>query len=735
MRGEHHTNGYTHRLSISQLNEWSDLGRVYKEELTKLFGATLVDLRRSKSPAKVVSRTIKKLEILSLKYPICRSLIEKSNRRLSIKIFYPSRSELGLAFCSFQAEIAARSGQFTTDDASPIQMTVHALQRLMERLNPHRENLILDEIYSCMDFCVNWNQAAQTVGAQTWPLISKNGFFITTASEDSGPAILITYLANVNLSAKWQSVIDALQNSERTRPALLNDIHYIEGFIRSFPWLEKEHAPDVLSILVDENRNIQTTDKIAEIKGDATYNELDSDNTPNSGSSPKASIKPSRNYKSGLNYKTDKPPFKVQTQLKGLVIKKGLSAELIIYLNNGWIGKITNYSRNLEKKIGLFQEFQPGDDVDVTVSRLLYFEDESAWLIHLDRTELVETRWATVKSRYQIGLEYIGNILEGSNGKIIISFEKDVVGRLPMTQMLWLSAERLRMEATEPRGSLTSFTLLGYDDAQKSLLIEISRFSALYADALRFKHRVGDIKIARFIRRYESSIFLTLDTGSISILDVRNCWDRVVENETSEIQVVILSLCVDTGEVHVGLPPPPNVHKANYFRSLSDEAWNHFVETTSVNDTFDVQITSTLNGAYLCTFDNGLVGKIYFKNLDWFSDLDRNKHSVKLGDFITVRIIKMDLRNKIHLDRKSLISNPLLDGRVQLAIGTKQTGIVATVVDYGYFVELPAGMTALIHKSEVPDGISINKSDVVNVEIIEINFENGRISLKLISDC
>ena len=721
MSEQKHRNGYTHQLSVSQLNEWSDLGRVYKDELTKLFGATLVDLRRSKSPAKVVSRAIKKLEMLSFKYPICRSLIEKSNRRLSIKIFYPSRSEFGLAFCSFHAEIAARSGQFTTDDASPIQMTVHALQRLMERLNPHRENLILDEIYSCMDFCVNWNQAAQTVGAQTWPLISKNGFFVTTASEDAGPAILITYLSNANLSAKWQSVIDALHHSERTRPTLLNDIQYIEGFIRSFPWLEKEHAPDVLSIREDGNPNTQTDDNIVETSGDTICNELEPDNIPNVDTGANVSTKPSRNYKSGLNYKTDKPPFKVQTQFKGLVIKKGASSELIISLNNGWIGKITNYSRNREKKIGLFQELQPGDDVDVTVSRLLHFEDESAWLIHLDRTELVEARWKTVKSTYQTGLEYIGNVLEGSNGKIIIAFEKDVVGRLPMTQMLWLSTERLRMEATEPRGLLTSFILLGYDDAQKSLLIEISRFSALYADALHFKHRVGDIKFARFIRQYESTIFLTLDTGSISILDVRNCWDRVVENEASEIQVVILSLCVDTGEIHVGLPPPPNIHKVNYFRSLSDEAWNQFVEITSVNDTIDVQITSTLIGAYLCTFDNGLVGKLYFKNLDWFPDLERNKRSVRLGDFITVRIIKLTLRNKIHLERKSLMPSPLLDGRVQLAIGTKHSGTVASTVDYGYFVELDVGMTALLHKSAVPNGISINKSDVVNVEVIDIS--------------
>jgi ribosomal protein S1 len=734
MRGEQQTNRYTHKLSISQINEWSDLGKIYKEELTKILGTTLVDLRRSKSPAKVVLRTTKKLEILSFKYPSCKSFLEQSNRRLSIKIFYPLRSDEGLVFCSFNAEIAARSGQLIVNDEFPIQMTIHALQRLMERLNPHQENKILDEIYSCMDFCSNWNKAAKNVDAQTWPLISSNGFFVTTAGQHSGPSILITYLSNVDLSVKWNNVIDALSLINKTTPHLLNDVDYIEGFIRSFPWLEKEHTPDTLNLREELNSSADDIKDRVNTNNNAFFKESDLEQKPNDSAFSDTPNKPSRNYKSGLNYTTEKPPFKIQTQHNGLVVRRKYSTELIVYLNNGWIGKITNYSRNSEKNFDVFQNLQAGDKVQVTVSRMLYFEDESAWLIHLDRTELVETRWVAAKSKYQIGNRYAGKILTGSNGKNIISIEKDLIGKIPIPQMLWLQENYLNCELNNLSEALMYFELMDYDETQKSLLLEVPMFRATNAEIMQRRYPIGSKMLARFKNRNNAIIYLTLETGSIALLSARNCWDRSIENETSEIQVVILGWSSETSEVHVGLPPPPNVHKANYYLPFNNENWNHFIGTRSIGEIIDVQVTSTLSDAYLCTLDNGLIGMIHFKNLDWFFDLEKIKNSVSIGDFISVQIIKLDLQKKrVYLDRKSIISNPLLDGRLQIYIGTKLTGVVKTVVDYGYFVELSVGLDALLHKSGLMDGISLNQSDLVNVEINDINYDNGRISLKLIS--
>jgi ribosomal protein S1 len=734
MHGDYQSNSYTHQLSLTQINDWSDLGNTYKEELASLFRIILLDLRRSKSHSKVILRATKKLEDLSLKYPTCRSVIEQSPRRLSVQIHYPLRCESGLVFRIFRADISARAGQVVIHEESPIQMTVHALQRLMERLNPHREDQILEEIYSCMWLCLKWNKTAQRTQAETWPLLSKNGFFVTTANQNEGPAILVTYILNNHLSTKWKSVLDALQAIEKISPKYLNDELYIEGFIRAFPWLEKEHAPDALNSNPDLKSSIGAIDATTYRSGGRSSLEIDLSNTHKLHSNESEINKPSRTYKSGLNYKKEAPPFKVQTKFEGLVIKKGNSADLIISLNNGWIGKLTNHSRNLEKTFGVFCELHPGDRVDITVSRLLHFDDESAWLIHLDRTDLVEARWQITKETYKLGLEYYGEMLDATNGKSIIAFEKHVVGRLPFLQMIWLRERLKKSTIGKENRHPSTFKIVGYTDSNKSLLVEIPDFHAIQADALQVQNRIGDVKLARFKSRHKGTIYLTLDTGVIALLSERNCWDRPPESNANDIQVVIIGVCPETNQLHVGLPPPTNVHKAYYSRPLSKEDWKKFGTENHVSDVITAQITSTVSDGYMCALENGIVGKIHFKNLDWYSDLQRNKASVNLGDLISARIVKFDHGKKVYLERKTLISNPLLDGRMHVAIGENLTGVIATVTDYGYFVDLSIGITALLHKSGLSYRTSLQKSDTVSVEVIEIDRSNGRILLKLLTN-
>lgn len=49
-------------------------------------------------------------------------------------------------------------------------------------------------------------------------------------------------------------------------------------------------------------------------------------------------------------------------------------------------------------------------------------------------------------------------------------------------------------------------------------------------------------------------------------------------------------------------------------------------------------------------------------------------------------------------------------------VGTTQRGIVANVVDYGAFVRLPIGVDGLLHRSELPAGLSLSEGDVVEVQ-------------------
>ncbi len=64
-----------------------------------------------------------------------------------------------------------------------------------------------------------------------------------------------------------------------------------------------------------------------------------------------------------------------------------------------------------------------------------------------------------------------------------------------------------------------------------------------------------------------------------------------------------------------------------------------------------------------------------------------------------------------------------------LAIGFELKGTVRNVVDFGAFVDIGVKHDGLIHKSQIPFGTLLKVGDIIDVEILKIEAERGRISL------
>jgi uncharacterized protein len=64
-----------------------------------------------------------------------------------------------------------------------------------------------------------------------------------------------------------------------------------------------------------------------------------------------------------------------------------------------------------------------------------------------------------------------------------------------------------------------------------------------------------------------------------------------------------------------------------------------------------------------------------------------------------------------------------------LATGMSLKGTVRNVVDFGAFVDLGVKQDGLLHKSQIPFGTMLKVGDILEVEILKIEAERGRISL------
>ncbi len=132
----------------------------------------------------------------------------------------------------------------------------------------------------------------------------------------------------------------------------------------------------------------------------------------------------------------------------------------------------------------------------------------------------------------------------------------------------------------------------------------------------------------------------------------------------------------------------------------------------------------------------GLDGLLHITDISW----GRVKHPAELfsvGDKITVKVLNLDIeRERVSLGIKQLVADPWLDAAEKYPVGTRVSGKVVSLTDYGAFVEIEEGVEGLIHVSEMswtrkvrhPSKV-VSVSELIETVVLDIKPETRRISL------
>ena len=132
----------------------------------------------------------------------------------------------------------------------------------------------------------------------------------------------------------------------------------------------------------------------------------------------------------------------------------------------------------------------------------------------------------------------------------------------------------------------------------------------------------------------------------------------------------------------------------------------------------------------------GVDGLLHITDISW----GRVKHPSEffsIGDSIKVKILNLDLENeRVSLGMKQLVEDPWSTAAQKYAVGSRVTGKVVSLTDYGAFIELEEGIEGLIHVSEMswtrkirhPSKI-VSVGDEVEAVVLDIKPESRRISL------
>jgi small subunit ribosomal protein S1 len=134
----------------------------------------------------------------------------------------------------------------------------------------------------------------------------------------------------------------------------------------------------------------------------------------------------------------------------------------------------------------------------------------------------------------------------------------------------------------------------------------------------------------------------------------------------------------------------------------------------------------------------GIDGLLHVTDLS-YKRINHPNEVINIGDVVKVQIIRINRdTQRISLGMKQLESDPWDSAAERYPIGTRFTGRVTNITEYGAFVELEPGIEGLVHVSEmswtkknVHPGKIVSTSQEVEVIILEVDAEKRRISLGL----
>ncbi len=134
----------------------------------------------------------------------------------------------------------------------------------------------------------------------------------------------------------------------------------------------------------------------------------------------------------------------------------------------------------------------------------------------------------------------------------------------------------------------------------------------------------------------------------------------------------------------------------------------------------------------------GVDGLVHYSEISYKGPVNPAKH-FKEGDEVDVKIINYDKEKKhLSLSVKAATRDPWLDLKEQLEAGDAVRVTVSNIEPYGAFVDLGNDVEGFLHVSEISWNKNIkhpkeylNIGDEIDVEIVEIDFENRKLRVSL----
>lgn len=218
--------------------------------------------------------------------------------------------------------------------------------------------------------------------------------------------------------------------------------------------------------------------------------------------------------------------------------------------------------------------------------------------------------------------------------------------------------------------------------------------------------------------------------GLLHITDIS--WGRIshpseVLNLDQRVNVVVLDFDEEKKRISLGM------------KQLQAHPWDALTEDIQVGSRVKGRIVNVADYGAFLEIMPGVEGLIHVSEMSWSQHLRNPQEFLKVSDEVEAVVLTLDRQDrKMSLGIKQLSADPWTrpDLTMKYAVGSRHTGIVRNLTNFGLFLELEEGIDGLVHVSDLSWTKKIkHPSDFtkagenLDVVVLELDVDNRRLAL------
>ncbi len=249
-------------------------------------------------------------------------------------------------------------------------------------------------------------------------------------------------------------------------------------------------------------------------------------------------------------------------------------------------------------------------------------------------------------------------------------------------------------------GDKIKVKVLTYDPETEKVSLGIKQLTEDPWLTVEEKYPVGERVRGKVVSLTDYGAFVELEEGVEGLVHVSEMsWTKRIHHPSQMVKVgdiveaVVLKVDSKAKRISLGL------------KQTEPNPWDLIEERYPVGTVIEGAVKNVTDFGLFIGIEEGIDGLVHISDLSWSKRIKHPGELYKKGEVIQAVVLNIDKeKERFSLGIKQLYPDPWKTVLEKYPVGSKVTGKVTNITDFGVFVEIEEGVEGLIHISELGPG-------------------------------